>query len=202
MNDVLAYLDEREEEFERHLSIARMLQARVDVDGDMHVEVRHVNTIKSGLLIHLYNIVEAITRRTLETVGRTVVSERPRRWTDSILKEWVRAKIWADEERLGDGAVKRLAKIGRTLVSGDSPPPFVVKGEPGSWNDDSIKKVAERLGCALVLSPKVSKDAYERTVYRDETTALTYLASPPKRYRARFKYVRRWRKRYHTARAC
>ncbi len=176
MNDVLAYLDEREEEFERHLSIARMLQARVDdVDGDVHVEVRHVNTIKSGLLIHLYNIVEAITTRTLETVGRTVISERPRRWTESILKEWVRSEIWAGEERLGDGAVKRLAEIGATLASGNSPTAFVVKGEPGSWNDKSIKKVAERLGCALMLSPEVSRAAYER-IYRDETTALTYLA--------------------------
>ena len=176
MNDVLAYLDEREEEFERHLSIARMLQARVDdVDGDVHVEVRHVNTIKSGLLIHLYNIVEAITTRTLETVGRTVISERPRRWTESILKEWVRSEIWAGEERSGDGAVKRLAEIGATLASGNSPTAFVVKGEPGSWDDKSIKKVAERLGCRLNLDAEVSRAAYER-VYRDETTALAYLS--------------------------
>lgn len=177
MNDVLAYLDEREEEFERHLTIARMLQARVDdVEGDGQVEVRHVNTIKSGLLIHLYNIVEAITTRTLETVGRAVVAERPRRWTEAVLKEWVRAEIWGGDERLGEGAVRRLAEVSGTLASGNSPTAVVVKGEPGSWNDRSIKKVAERLGCTLDLDPEVSRAAYER-VYRDETTALTYLSN-------------------------
>lgn len=176
MNDVLAYLDEREEEFERHLMIARMLQDRVDdVEGDGQIEVRHVNTIKSGLLIHLYNIVEAITTRTLETVGRTVVAERPRRWTDAILKEWVRAEIWSGEERLGDGAFKRLTEVGGTLASGNSPTAFVVKGEPGSWNDKSIKKVADRLGCTLNIAPEICQAAYER-VYKDETTALTYLS--------------------------
>lgn len=176
MNDVLAYLDEREEEFGRHLSIARMLQARVDdVDGDAQVEVRHVNTIKSGLLIHLYNIVEAITTRTLDTVGRTVVAERPKHWTDAIRREWVRAEIWGGEERIGEGAVARLAAVSGALASGESPPAFVVKGEPGSWNDDAIKKVATRLGCTLVLTQEVRRAAYERA-YRDETTAMGYLA--------------------------
>lgn len=176
MNEVLAYLGEREEEFARHLSIARMLQARVDdVDGNSQIEVRHVNTIKSGLLIHLYNIVEAITTRTLDAVGRTVVSERPKRWTEAVLKEWVRAEIWGNEERIGEGAVKRLANVSGTLASGLSPAAFVVKGEPGSWDDGAIKRVAERLGCILVLTPEVARAAYER-VYRDETTALGFLA--------------------------
>jgi len=176
MNDVLAYLDEREDEFARHLSIARMLQARVDdVDGGAEVEVRHVNTIKSGLLIHLYNIVEAVTTRTLDTVGRTVVAERPKNWSPALRKEWVRAAIWSGEDRIGEGAVNKLAEISATLASGESPPAFKVKGEPGSWNDDAIKKVAERLGCELVLTNDVRRAAYERA-YRDETTALGYLA--------------------------
>lgn len=176
MNDVLEYLNEREEEFDRHLSIARILQARVDdVDGDVQVEVRHVNTIKSGLMIHLYNIVEAITTRTLDTVGRTVVAERPKHWTQFIRKEWVRAEIWSGEERIGEGAVNRLAAVSRALACGESPPAFVVKGEPGSWDDDAIKKVAARLGCKLVLPREVRRAAFERT-YRDETTAMGYLA--------------------------
>lgn len=176
MNDVLAYLDEREEEFARHLSIARILQARVDdVDGDAEVEVRHVNTVKSGLLIHLYNIVEAITTRTLDTVGSTVVTEKPKDWSAALRREWVRAAIWSGEDRIGDGAVNRLAEISATLASGKRPPAFKVKGEPGSWNDDAIKKVADRLGCTLVLTDEVRRAAYER-VYRDDTTALGYLA--------------------------
>lgn len=178
MIEVLSYLDEREDEFARHLSIARMLEARVDElpeNGDIHVEIRHINTIKSGLLIHLYNIVEAITTRTLTTVGQTVVTERPGRWTEPVLHEWVRSEFWGAEERIGDGALKRLTRVSGTLASGNSPAAFVVKGEPGSWDDKAIRKVAERLGCALTLSQETQRAAYE-TAYRNETTALGYLA--------------------------
>ena len=178
MNDVLRYLDDREQEFARHVSVARMLEARVDQaasDDWMRVEIRHVNTVKSGLLIHIYNIVEAVTTRTLATVGETVVTERPGGWTGLVLKEWVRAQIWGGEERIGEGALTRLAQVSGLLASGDNLAPFIVKGEPGSWDDKAIKKVAERLGCQLVLTPAVSQAVYE-TVFRDDRTAMADLA--------------------------
>jgi hypothetical protein len=106
MREVLDYFEERSSEFDRHLFLARLLEARVDDavgDDDAKIEVRHVNTLKSGLLIHLYNIVEAITTRTMEIVGQTVVTEKPKLWTEVVLKEWVRAAIWDGEDRLGEG---------------------------------------------------------------------------------------------------
>lgn len=178
MKEVLEYIDEREAEFGRHLTVARMLEARVDdvVENDDHqIEIRHVNTLKSGLLIHLYNIVEAATTRTLEVVGQTVVTEKPKSWTEAMLKEWVRTAIWDGEERLGEGAVTRLARISGVLASGESPDAFMVKGEPGSWDDVAIKKVADRLGCSLVLSRAIKKSAFE-PIYLNETTAMKYLA--------------------------
>lgn len=178
MREVLDYIEERKSEFGRHLAVARMLEARVDdvVDtGDAQVEVRHVNTLKSGLLIHLYNIVEASTTRTLKVVGQTVVTDKPKLWTEGMLKEWVRAAIWDGQDRLGDGAVTRLARIGGVLASGESPEAFMVKGEPGSWDDVAIKKVAERLGCQLKLSRAINRAVSEK-VYLNETTAMKYLA--------------------------
>jgi len=178
MIDVLSYLEDRGSEFERHLAIAKMLEARVDDasgDHDLLVDIRHVNTLKSGLLIHLYNIVEAVTTRTLQAVGHTIVLDKPAKWTDPVMKEWIRAVIWGGEDRIGDGVLKRLTLVSGTLAIGASPPPFVVKGEPGSWNADAIKKVAERLGCKLVLTAKVRRAAYEK-IYRDESSALDFLA--------------------------
>lgn len=179
MREVLEYFDERESEFGRHLSVARLLEARVDDvvgDEDGQVEIRHVNTLKSGLLIHLYNIVEAVTTRTMEVVGQTVVTEKPKLWTEAVLKEWVRAAIWDGEDRLGEGAVTRLARIGGVLASGEAPDAFMIKGEPGSWDDVAIKRVAERLGCRLVLSRAIKRAAFE-PVYLNEMTAMKYLAS-------------------------
>lgn len=179
MKEVLEYLEERASEFNRHLYVARLLEARVDDEvgeNGEQIEVRHVNTLKSGLLIHLYNIVEAVTTRTLAVVGQTVITEKPKLWTESMLKEWIRAAIWDGEERLGDGAVTRLANIGSVLASGNSPDAFNVKGEPGSWDDASIKKVADRLGCSLVLSRAIRRAVFEKA-YLNEKTAMNYLAS-------------------------
>lgn len=178
MINVISYLDERKDEFDRHLAIAQMLEARVDEsvgDGEVQVEIRHINALKSGLLIHLYNIVEATTTQTLKTVGQIIVRDKPKRWKETVLKEWLRAAVWSGEERIGDPALKRLIQVSGALVSGDSPDAFVVKGEPGSWNDKSIKKVADRLGCKLIIPRKVAKGAYEKK-YLDEKTAMAYLA--------------------------
>lgn len=179
MREVLDYFEERRSEFERHMALARLLKARVDDAapfGDAPVEIRHVNTVKSGLLIHLYNIVEAVSTRTMEIVGQAVVTEKPKLWTDIVMKEWVRAEIWKSEDRLGEGVIKRLADISSVLASGEAPSAFQIKGEPGSWDDEAIKKIAERLGCPLVLSGAIRRAAYERK-YLNEMTAMKYLAS-------------------------
>ena len=179
MNDVLYFLGEREDEFKRHLSIARMLEKRIEKETEngeeILVEIRHVNTIKSGLLIHLYNIVEAITTRTLVVVGQTVVTENPRFWTEAVLKEWVRAEFWSIDDRIGNAALNGLTEVCSSLVSGKNVDAFVVKSEPGSWDDDAIGRVAARLGCELALPPEVKRGAYERA-YTDESTALKFLA--------------------------
>lgn len=143
MNEVLSYLNERMEEFKSHLSIARMLELRVDdgnVDGNIRIEVRHVNTVKSGLLIHLYNIVEAVTSRTLKEVGEAVVTKKPNLWTENILSEWVRSEVWNGEDRIGEQAMKRLTQVSGNLASGGLLEAFLIKGEPGSWDDKAIKK--------------------------------------------------------------
>lgn len=179
MKEVQDYMQERRSEFERHLFLARLLEARVDEGVGVNaaqVEVRHVNTLKSGLLIHLYNIVEAVTTRTMAIVGSTIVTEKPKRWTEVVLKEWVRAAIWDGEDRLGEGAVLRLVNISGILASGVAPSAFKIKGEPGSWDDEAIKKVAERLGCRLILTPAIRRAAFEKA-YRNEMTAMKYLAS-------------------------
>lgn len=178
MREVLSYFDDRKAEFARHIAVARLLEMRVDEivdEPDSQVEVRHINTLKSGLLIHLYNIVEAVVTRTMVVVGKTVVAEAPKLWKDEVLKEWVRAVVWSGDERIGEGALARLTRVTGVLVSGQAPEAFKIKGEPGSWNDKSIKEVTKRLGCRLILSPEVGRAAYEK-VYLDETTALTYLA--------------------------
>ena len=179
MKEVLDYIDERKAEFDRHLFVARLLEDRVDdevLPEEGRVEVRHINTLKSGLLIHLYNIVEAVSTRTLVVVGQTIITEKPRLWTADVMKEWLRAVIWDGEDRIGEGVVKRLMGVSGVLASGGAPDAFMVKGEPGSWDDAAIKNVAKRMGCSLNVPRAILREASE-PVYLNEMSAMKYLSS-------------------------
>ena len=53
------------EEFEAHFSLAQALENRMMLEldsslGDLSLSAWHINAIKSGLIVHLYNIEEAM----------------------------------------------------------------------------------------------------------------------------------------------
>ena len=179
MRKVITYINEREDEFARHYNIAHLLENRLSesfAEVGINIEIRHINTLKSGLIIHLYNIVEAACTRILETVGSGIVSDRPRFWTDDVLHEWVRGEFWSAEEKIGDGALKHLRNISRTLVDGYEMSQFRIKGTPGSWDKDAIQKVAKQMGCNLDIPQDILRSVSEK-VYRNDTNALKYLAN-------------------------
>ncbi len=177
MNDIFLYLNEREQEFQRHCSIAKMLEQRLDdtfSEGEMYIEVSHVNTIKSGLLVHLYNIVEAVSTRTLKSVGQYIASESPKVWTNLVLHEWVRYEFW-NKDQNADTALSHLTSLSSKLLKGGKAEVFNIKSATGSWDDKDIKTIARRLGCDLELSSEVRRAAYEKK-YRDNKNSLEYLS--------------------------
>lgn len=177
MKEILLYLNERSEEFSRHYSIAHMIEKRLDeasFDNEMHVEVRHVNTLKSGLLVHLYNIVEAVSTRTLRYVSQHIVTDEPKLWTENVLHEWIRSEFW-NKEQNQDTALNHLTRISGKLLSGGGTDTFNIKSATGSWDDQDISKIANRLGCKLVIPEDVKRRAYENK-YRDNKNALQYLS--------------------------
>tara|TARA_Y100000310_G_scaffold265563_1_gene276665 strand:- start:1687 stop:2400 length:714 start_codon:yes stop_codon:yes gene_type:complete len=177
MNDILIYLNERKEEFSRHYSIAKMLEQRLNdasSDSEMYVEVRHVNTVKSGLLVHLYNIVEAVSTRTLKYVGQHIACEDPKLWNEFVLHEWIRSEFW-NKDQNPDTTLSHLTRISDKLISGNVTGVFNIKSATGSWDDQDIKAIAKRMGCKLVISNSVKRNAYEKK-YRDNKNALEYLS--------------------------
>ena len=98
MTTLQTNLETRREEFESHFALARALENRMMLEldsslGDVSLSVRHINTIKSGLIVHLYNIEEAIMSQALAYLGNAIGSVDPRRWTEHSLKEWLRESI-------------------------------------------------------------------------------------------------------------
>ena len=178
MDAVFEYLEERCAEFDRHIAVARMIESRVDQQpllGIIPVEVRHLNTIKSGLLIHLYNIVEATLTQILSEVGNFVVSHKPAEWRKELLSEWVKSKVWSDDRIAPQNAISKFTDVGETLAAGGYLSPFELKGASGTWDDQAVVQLSKRLNCKLILRKDVKRKALEK-VYRNDTTALGFLA--------------------------
>lgn len=74
MTTLQTALEIRREEFDAHFALAHALEDRMmlEVDaslGTVTLSARHINTVKSGLVVHLYNIEEAIMNQVLQHLG-------------------------------------------------------------------------------------------------------------------------------------
>lgn len=178
MSTILGYLDERAEEFKRHYSIAKMLEGRISSDlggEEFFIEVRHINTLKSGLIVHLYNIVESVMDRIMAEVTETIVKEAPKCWRKDVFHEWMRGEFYNMNDQSSESLIDKFSDIGFSLVAGSDVQKFVFKGVSGTWTIKKIKAVATRFGCLLDIPADISKNAHEK-IYRDNKDALTYLA--------------------------
>src|SRR5271170_6282441 len=106
-------LDERREEFDTHFAVAVALEGRIfagdDVSiGETKLSSRHLLTMKSGLIVHLYNIVEATMSAATELVENAVGTVPPRRWSENALREWLRENAVARVDGSEDSRLKSV----------------------------------------------------------------------------------------------
>lgn len=174
-------LASRREEFEAHLALARALEDRLILEtdntiGSITLSTRHINTIKSGLLIHLYNIEEAIMTQALRFIGDALGSVEPRRWTQLTLREWLRGSVVG---RIGEGGEDgRLDTIfaSSTLLLGAAPPgPQPLKKPTGTWDDKAIALFLKRMGIVCNMPPLMWTRIGPAPLYGDKTP-LQFLA--------------------------
>ena len=89
-------LSGRAGEIESHLSLIEELTAaaiaRQGIANLQRVEMEHVDVLKSGFLVHLYNVVEAVMTKILEEVAADVIRYPPAKWSSSVRTEWVRTR--------------------------------------------------------------------------------------------------------------
>lgn len=129
--------------------------------------------LNSSLYLQLYNLVEATVLRCLEAVVAAVetAERRPSELSVGLRTEWVRA-IARTHSELGPG--KRLQAaldlcdqlLQQMPIKGFQIDP----GGGGNWDDSSIEKICERVGCGLVVTPGVLQAAKRHV--RDEMGAL------------------------------
>lgn len=180
MTDLQVTLNERKQEFDGHLSFAGALDRRL-IEGDTisigetPLTARHLLTIKSGLIVHLYNVVEATMTKVIDEIGKEVLAVPPSDWSCITVKEWLRhyAAISVDgneHTRLDVVHGAALKLLAREPI-GDSK----FKKPSGTWSDKVILEFSRRLGIEFQLNAQIAPRIQRSPKYRD-LTPLEFLA--------------------------
>lgn len=159
-------LRERAEEFDTHFALAVSLEAQIlsgdDIAlGSLRLSARHLMTMKSGLLVHLYNILEAVMSQATKLVGSAFGDVPPSTWSVHARREWLREHGVA---RIDGEATRRLEQMERfssKLLSNEPMGPQALRKPPGTWNDENIGLFAGRLGVELRIQPDLHRKMAE-----------------------------------------
>lgn len=180
MTELLTDLQERKEQFDVHLALAhaleqRMLAAEDASIGSLQLSARHLMTVKSGLIIHLYNVVEATMSGSVKLVGRAVGTVPPRQWAENALREWLREHAVSRVDGAEDKRLETVHKVSRFLLSDEPLGPQDLKKPSGTWTDKHVVMFAKRIGVELVLPQTLKRQMAKRTEFGDKTP-LEFLA--------------------------
>lgn len=174
-----AELETRKEEFDAHFSLAVALENQMMLDasfGDVNLSVRHINTIKSGLIIHLYNIEEALLSEALSALGAALGAADPRNWTEHSLREWLREAIVSRTvEGDEDGRLKTVYATSSLLLKQTNLGPQKLKKPSGTWDDKLIATFVGRMNITFNMPPEVWSRIAASPAYGDRTP-LQFLA--------------------------
>jgi hypothetical protein len=172
-------LETRREEFDAHFALAEALEDRMMLDsllGAVNLSARHINTIKSGLIVHLYNIEEAIMSQALLFLGDALGAVDPRRWTEHSLREWLRETVVSrTAEGNEDGRLTTVYQTSSLLLTQSILGPQKLKKPSGTWDDKVIATFIERMNVAFSMPPDMWRRIAATPEYGDKTP-LQFLA--------------------------
>ena len=180
MTTLLTTLSERKDEFMSHLGLAQAMEGRllegesVSI-GETALTVRHLMTIKSGLIVHLYNIVEALMSRAIEEVGGAVKASPPDKWSISTLKEWLRFSASIGLDGNEDSRLEVVHKAALRLLMVEPIERLRFKKPSGTWSDKVIFEFSKRLIVALNTPPELIIKIKKNATYGDKSP-LEFLA--------------------------
>jgi hypothetical protein len=170
-------LSDRAAEIESHLSLIEELTAaaiaRQGVASLQRVEMEHVDVLKSGFLVHLYNVVEAVMTKILEEVAADVIRYPPAKWSSSVRTEWVRTRAGVERGIESHQRLSRTVELVDEAIAGAVNVVFRVRYE-GNWSDSEITKISERLGCSLQVPPDVARRACQER-FQDDMAPMKYI---------------------------
>ena len=174
---VSMYLNDRKDELVQHAELIRRLEEanldKANVQTALSVPQIQLSILRSGLMIHLYNVVEAIMTRLLEELGAEVEKYGPSEYAEKILSAWVESSIKPYDGAGPEKLLKRMEEVVQQLINPADWDRIEVKRSAGNWDDQSIRRVSERLGIDLRIDNGLRRRACGH--YYDDISRLGYV---------------------------
>lgn len=180
MSMLITSLATRREEFDSHYALAGALEDRMMLEtqslGALSLTARHINTIKSGLVIHLYNIEEALMTEALQLLGDALGAAEPRQWTEYSLREWLRESVVSRISEGGeDSRLDTVFTSSIQLLTIPSLGPQKLRKPSGTWDDKAIATFMKRVSMSFEMPAKMWRQIAAQPHYGD-ATPLQFLA--------------------------
>lgn len=174
MTTLRSTLSERKNEFYTHFALAQAMDQRLfEGDpmqiGDITLSVRHLMTIKSGLIVHLYNIVEAVMTCTIKEVGAAVQLIPPAEWSNDTLKEWLRFYATAGTDGNEESRLNVVHKAALKLLAKETIRDLKFKKPSGTWSDKVIYTFSKRLNVQFILTGDIARKLRPNARYGDKS---------------------------------
>ena len=174
MTELRISLEERRGEFDTHYALALALEDRIIAGevvsiGETELSARHLLTMKSGLIVHLYNIVEATMTRVIESVGSAVGAVPPSTWSENALREWLREHAVARVDGSEDKRLRTVHLVSLRLLAEMPLGPQQLKKPSGTWTDRLIRDFADRLGAEFNLPEEMWRRIAPKPEFRDHS---------------------------------
>lgn len=177
--DLVPFFEERYAEIEAYLIFLQNVEdaAREGTPRlrgtDAPITPEQKKILNSSLYLQLYNLVEATVLRCLEAVVAAVeeAERRPSELSIGLRREWVRSIARTHSDLGPDKRLRAALDLCDQLLQQMPVKGFTIEpGGGGNWDDSSIEKICERVGCGLTLSPSVVQAAKRHV--RDDMGAL------------------------------
>lgn len=170
-------LTARKSELDAHLTLITELNAaaiaRQGVANLRVVETEHVEILKSGFLVHLYNVVEAVMDLILDELAAAAIIHPPGKWHRTVRTEWVRARAGIERGLESEQRLQRTMNILEEAIGEKVGVDFRVRRD-GNWANEEIDRISERLGCGLNV-PAHIRDAACTVAFQDNMAPMKYV---------------------------
>lgn len=182
MDDLSQAFEERLAEIKTYLDLLELLEKQVREgipklgSSGAKITVQQQRILYSSVYLQLYNLVESTVNQCLDAVCNKVISRgtHPGHLSEPLRREWVRFIARTHTELNPENRLESALELCNHLVQTLPISTFnIEKGAGGSWTDDRIEKITNRLNLSLNISSDIYK-AIKRP-FRDGMATLTVI---------------------------